>query len=44
MIKPNIKADLHSIAEHISPDASYTDAMYELYYPHENRSRKASRR
>jgi predicted transcriptional regulator len=28
---PNIKSDLKSIAEHISPNASYADAMYELY-------------
>ncbi|VAX36442.1 hypothetical protein MNBD_UNCLBAC01-484 [hydrothermal vent metagenome] len=27
----NIKEDLISIAEHISPQASYTDVMYELY-------------
>jgi len=26
-----IKSDLKSIAEHISPNASYADAMYELY-------------
>lgn len=31
MTTTNIKSDLKSIAEHISPDASYTDAMYELY-------------
>lgn len=31
MIMPNIKSDLKSIAEHISPNASYADAMYELY-------------
>ena len=31
MIMPNIKSDLKSIAEHISPNASYADVMYELY-------------
>ena len=31
MIISNIKSDLKSIAEHISPNASYADAMYELY-------------
>lgn len=31
MIMPNVKSDLKSIAEHISPNASYADAMYELY-------------
>lgn len=31
MIMSNIKSDLKSIAEHISPNASYVDAMYELY-------------
>lgn len=31
MIMSNIKSDLKSIAEHISPNASYADAMYELY-------------
>jgi len=31
MIMPNIKSDLKFIAEHISPKASYADAMYELF-------------
>lgn len=31
MIMSNVKSDLRSIAEHISPSASYADAMYELY-------------
>ncbi len=27
----DIKSDLKEIADHLSPSASYTDAMYELY-------------
>jgi len=31
MSMSTIKSDLYAIAEHISPNASYADAMYELY-------------
>lgn len=31
MIRTDVKSNLKSIAEHLSPNASYADAMYELY-------------
>ena len=31
MTTKNVKSDLKSIAEKLAPDASYADAMYELY-------------